>query len=393
MLKFKHCIFLITYSIIFLFFIINLPYIWSVIRRIVIILTPFIYGFIIAYIVNWPYEFFRKKIFFRKKSFNKISNKILLNKGSVLSISKKDKLLNLTSIVLSYSLLLGAFVFLIFAIVPQLFINLKQFADNFSRYSSSFLLWYRQFEKGLKLDLIPDDYIDQITKNSAVWLNKFIGRLFPSVFDFTKSFAISLYNWIIGIIISFYLIWNKEKLKNQLKMIATAYIPEKVTSSISRILFLTHDTFGKFLAGKIIDSFIVGILCFVGTSILRIPYTLLISTIITITNIIPFFGPFIGAIPCIIMLFIIDSTKALWFAIFILILQQVDGNIIGPKVLGNTVGISGMWIMFSVIIGGGIWGIPGMIVGVPIFAVIYTVISENIYNKNLENTMSLNNKK
>ena len=181
-------------------------------------------------------------------------------------------------------------------------------------------------------------------------------------------------------VISIYLIGSKEKLINQLRILAYTYIPQKFTGKVFRIINLTHENFGKFLAGKFIDSIIIGILCFIGVSILKIPYALLISVIVGITNIIPFFGPFMGAIPCIIMLLIIDHIKAVWFTIFIFVLQQIDANIIGPKVLGNTVGISGMWIMFSVIVGGGLFGVTGMILGVPVFAVIYTIISEHIYS-------------
>ena len=150
---------------------------------------------------------------------------------------------------------------------------------------------------------------------------------------------------------------------------------------------MSHNVFGKFIVGKIIDSLIIGILCFIGTSILAIPYALLISVVVGITNIIPFFGPFLGAIPSIFILIVIDPVKALWFAIFILILQQIDGNIIGPKILGNSVGISGIFIMFSVIIGGGLFGVPGMILGVPVFVVIYNIIG-NAINKRANEKLS-----
>lgn len=147
------------------------------------------------------------------------------------------------------------------------------------------------------------------------------------------------------------------------------------------ILNMSHNIFGKFMIGKIIDSFIIGLLCFLGTRLLNIPYSLLISVIVGITNIIPFFGPFLGAIPCILILLVIDPIKALWFSIFILILQQIDGNIIGPKILGNSIGISAIFIMFSVIVGGGLFGVLGMILGVPVFVVLYNLISTFINKK------------
>lgn len=361
MLKVKNLVFLTTYIVIIVFALLNVPYIWDIIKKFIMILMPFIYGIIIAYIINWPYKFFRKNLFKTK-------------------IKNDEKLVNMISISISYVLVFGVFIFLIVTILPEIVINLKQLIDNFSKYSDSFLIWTKNIENKSKIGLITDNYTDALVKNLTLWANKFVEKLFPSVFNFTKSFAISIYNLIIGIIISFYLIGSKEKLIKQFNMISKAYFPSKFIKNISKIFYLTHETFGKFLVGKIIDSIIVGILCFIGTSILQIPYTLLISAIVTMTNIIPFFGPFIGAIPCILLLLIIDPVKALWFTIFILILQQIDGNIIGPKVLGNTVGISGLWIMFSVIIGGGIFGIPGMIIGVPVFAVIYTILAEKTKN-------------
>lgn len=361
-LNLKNSIFLITYSVLIIFALLKFQFIINLFYRLILVLMPFIYGFIIAYIINWPYEFFKTKVLDPKINPNKDKNKLTKN----------------ISMVISYALIFGILAFLLITIIPQIIVNLNQFIDNFSRYSNSFLSWSRKLESKFKLNLISADYSDAILKNLSGFIDRFADILFPKVYNFTRTFALGIYNWIIGIIISIYLIGNKNKLLKQLKMLVSAYIPEKISKEVLKILLLSHITFGKFLIGKVFDSIIIGVLCFIGMSILKIPYTLLISTVIGITNIIPFFGPFIGAIPCIFILLIVDHVKALWFMIFILILQQIDGNIIGPKVLGNTVGISGMWIMFSVIIGGSLFGIPGMILGVPIFTVIYTLLSENI---------------
>lgn len=358
-LSLKNYVFLITYTIITLCLVLNFSYILGLLNKIILLLMPFIYGFIIAYIINWPYEFLKRYV-----------SKYIFNK----------KIVKFVSISLSYLLLFSIFLFVFVNIIPHIYINLVQFLDNLSEYTESFFIWSKNIENKFKLNLIPNDYINSMIKNLPNLVEKYIQAFLPNVFYFTKSFAIGIYNWIIGLIVSFYLIGSKEKLIYQLKILMYTYIPRKFCIKISKIINLTHATFGKFLIGKAIDSLIVGILCFLGASILQTPYTLLISVIIGITNIIPFFGPFIGAVPCIIILLIVNPMKAMWFTVFILILQQIDGNIIGPKILGNTVGISGLWIMFSVIIGGGLFGITGMIIGVPVFAVLYTIISECVYS-------------
>ena len=342
----------------------NIRFILQFSGKITFILMPFIYGFVIAYLINWPYKFFKDKIYEPR-----LNNKISI------------KAVNIISLISAYAVAFGILAFLMTIIVPQLVVSIEQFINNFSRYTDSLNTWTDEMSGKFRFSFLPPAQTETVIKNITAYLDKFADKLFPSVFNFTKSFAVGIYNFIIGIIISFYLLGTKDKLINQLKLFVSVYIPKEVLNKTLVILSLTHETFGKFIVGKFIDSSIIGVLCFIGMNILKIPYALLISVVVGITNIIPFFGPFIGAIPCIFILLIVDHIKAFWFAIFILILQQIDGNIIGPKVLGNTVGISGLWIMFSVIIGGGLLGVPGMIIGVPAFAVIYTIIAEAIRNR------------
>ena len=357
-LSIQKYIFLITYTALIFWTVLNFSHILGLLNKISLILLPFIYGFIIAYIINWPYKYIEKNL---------------------AKYLKSPKITKLISITISYLLLVSIFIFIFFAIIPQLYINVVQFLNNVSNYTDRFFIWSKTLERNFKLDLIPNDYLNNIIKSLPNLAEKAMQFFIPNIVNFTRNFAVGIYNWIIGLIISFYLIGSKDKLINQIKILASVYIPKKILMRILKITKLTHVTFGKFIVGKIIDSIIIGVLCFIGISILKIPYTLLISAIVAVTNIIPFFGPFIGAVPCIVVLLIINPLKAIWFAIFILILQQIDGNIIGPKILGNTVGISGLWIMFSVIIGGGLFGVTGMVIGVPIFAVIYTIISERVH--------------
>ena len=242
---------------------------------------------------------------------------------------------------------------------------------NSNNYISSFKSFIKETVSILHIKNLTQ--IDSLTEKIIALLSN--EGFIIKVFDFMKNFAMVTYNWVIGIIISFYFMFNKDDLLFKLKKLLKVCVNQRIYKNVVDVLNMSHNVFGKFIIGKIIDSLIIGVLCFIGTSILTIPYSLLISVIVGATNIIPFFGPFLGAIPCIIILLVINPIKALWFAIFILILQQIDGNIIGPKILGSSIGISAIFIMFSVILGGGMFGVPGMILGVPVFVVLYNLVA------------------
>lgn len=190
-------------------------------------------------------------------------------------------------------------------------------------------------------------------------------------------------NMLIGIVVAVYALIEKDVFVGQTKKLTyTLFKPERANSIIDTARH-GDKIFGGFLSGKILDSIIVGVITFICLSIFKMPYTLLISVIIGVTNIIPFFGPFIGAIPCAFFILLIDPVQCLWFVIFIVILQQIDGNIIGPKILGTTTGISEFWVTFALLLFGGLFGFIGMIIGVPLFAVIYYII-KNLVNKKIQ---------
>ena len=192
---------------------------------------------------------------------------------------------------------------------------------------------------------------------------------------------------IIAIILSVYIMFSKETLIAQLKKALYAMLKKETAAKLVRIARESHRIFSGFINGKLIDSLIIGILCFIGMSIIGFEFTLLISFIVGCTNVIPFFGPFFGAIPSILILLMVDPWQALWFAIFVLVLQQLDGNVIGPKILGDSTGLPALWVMFAILVGGGMFGVIGMFVGVPAFAVIYEFtreyFEERLKEKNL----------
>ena len=200
----------------------------------------------------------------------------------------------------------------------------------------------------------------------------------------------TILNVLVSVIVAVYLLNGKEVFLAQSKKIVIAKFSEETRNKIFDFFTFTNKTFGGFINGKIIDSIIIGILTYITMNIIGLPYPLLISAIIGITNIIPFFGPFIGAIPSAIIILTVDPIQAVYFALMILVIQQLDGNVIGPKILGGTVGLPSFWIMFAIIIGGGLFGFIGMVLGVPVFAIIYYYFSRHIVAKLDEKNMPSN---
>lgn len=208
-------------------------------------------------------------------------------------------------------------------------------------------------------------------------VNDFMSHLTEGVFNVVNE----VMNAVIGIIVSVYVLYSKEKFSMQSKKIIYALFKPSHANMILHLSIKSNTIFGGFIIGKIIDSAIIGALCFIGLSILDMPYTVLVSVIVGVTNVIPFFGPYIGAIPSTILIMLSDPKMGIYFILFILVLQQLDGNVIGPKILGDSTGLSAFWVMFSILLGGGLFGFVGMILGVPTFAVFYYIVNMLINNK------------
>ena len=193
--------------------------------------------------------------------------------------------------------------------------------------------------------------------------------------------VMGIYNLIIGIIVSVYIMGNMESFGAAVKRLLYCVFTVEAAEKIREAFVFVDKTFVGFINGKLLDSAIIGLICYIVCALLKMPYALLVSVIIGVTNIIPFFGPFIGAVPASIIILMVDPFKCLIFVIFIIILQQVDGNIIGPKILGSSIGINGFWVMFSIILGAGLFGFWGMLLGVPVFVVLYTAVNNHIVKK------------
>ena len=232
---------------------------------------------------------------------------------------------------------------------------------------------------------ILDGWINNFTDNAIAFVTDRILPEYGAIASSISSGVIGVINvvknFFIGIIICAYFLNSKETFAAQMKKVIMSVFRKETADEILEGAHFTNMTFGGFINGKIIDSLIIGILCFIFMSIFGWEYTLLISCIIGITNIIPFFGPFIGAIPSALLLLMVDTRQCIYFIIFILLLQQFDGNILGPKILGDSTGLASFWVLFSVLVGGGMFGFIGMVIGIPVFAIIYAYVTRAVNSK------------
>ena len=354
----------ISLSIIFFFLIYRFDGFGSAISTLTGILMPFIYGAVIAYLLkpvcNTIEAFLRRFI-----------------------PEKMKGLINALSV--TFTILFG--LLLIYAlcmmIIPQLITSVTTLYYTAQANITKFMYWANHvefFEQNTQImDLLNSAYDTVSTSIDTLVKTK----LLPSMQNIVSGAAIGVLNvvtvaknLIIGIIVAVYILASRKRFVQQAKMVLYSLVKPRWANLITEEVKYADRMFGGFINGKIMDSAIIGVLCYIGCLIFKFPSALLVSVIIGVTNVIPFFGPFIGAIPATLLILIQNPIKALWFVLFVLVLQQLDGNIIGPKILGNTTGLSSFWVLFAILLFGGLWGFAGMIVGVPLFAVIYDVIKK-----------------
>ena len=347
------------------------------IRRINKILSPVYVGFIIAYLFSPLLNMLENKVMYpilKKFRFIKEDNRMPLARG--LSII----MIIIFSIVLVYAviqIMLKQVIPSIISIVS----NINIYLNNITRWANKLL------EDNPDLNSFVMKDLNRFSDDIELWVNeKFksvTANVVTSLSQGFLSFLLKLWNFIIGFIISIYVLWSKERHVARTKKIVYSLFSRETANAIVEAFRYTHRTFIGFFFGKIVDSIIIGMICFIGCTLMQIPYAILVSIIVGVTNIIPFFGPYFGAIPSTILIFAFDPLhpgKALAFIIFIVILQQFDGNYLGPRILSTSTGLSGFWVIFSITLFGGLFKVFGMVIGVPVFAVLYAGFRQ--FNRN-----------
>ena len=341
------------------------------------IISPFIYGFVMAYLLSPIYNATVRGLY-------KLLGKYFKNKQRLFSFCK------LVASVVAVVCLIGAVAGLIALIVPQVIESLtgilKSLPQRLTQLSALFNdITSKMDNKRLAMKMseiyaqVQTNLIELAQTKLLPGMGTLVGQVSTQVLLTLKT----MMNVMIGVMACVYMLNSKERFQGQFKKVILATLPKEKAEAVFDFAKFTNRTFGGFINGKIIDSIIIGIICFILMEIFGFPYPILISAIIGITNVIPFFGPFIGAIPAAIIILLVSPIHALYFMVLIFVLQQVDGNIIGPTILGNTTGIASFWVLFSIVIGGGLFGFIGMVLGVPVFAIIYYYFSRSI-NKRLE---------
>ena len=363
----------IALSILFFFLLFRLKVVGQYLGAAINTLMPFIYGCVLAYLI---YPISQGITAYLDKLTGEKYTKFTLTAGIFTGL--------IVFVVAIYLLL--------WMLLPQLIDSIVSIVTGMPGMVDSLSKW---IETVLKNNPELQEVAATALQNSSLQLETWLtGTLIPKAQELITSLSASvvstlwgLFDFVIGIIVCVYVLSSADKLKRQAKMIVNALTSEKYAEKIFEVTYEMDQCFGGFIRGKLLDSLIIGILCFICVSIMKMPYPVLISTIVGVTNIIPFFGPFIGAIPSGILILTVDPMQALYFAIFIFVLQQFDGNILGPAILGQSTGLGSIWVLFSILIFGDMFGFVGMIIGVPTFAVVYYLISKYVFKKLHEKEM------
>ena len=332
------------------------------IGKLITILSPVSYGFVMAYVLSPVVNAVERLLYAGKR------------KG-------KRELVRAASILITWVVVAVCFYLLLSVLLPQLYASVVALVGNAENYYNTILRWVQKFlEDNPNAERWISAMMETYYHDMMQWLRNTLlpqvqGALASLTTTLTAGFLVIINffkNLLVGIIVSVYLLATKEAFAATGCKMAYSFFSQRRAAQIIDGAKAVNRIFSGFFRGKLLDSLIIGILCFLCSSALKFPYTPLISVVVGVTNIIPFFGPFLGAIPCAFIILLDSPLQCLYFILFIIVLQQFDGNILGPKILGDSTGLSSFWVIVAILVGGGLWGILGMFIGVPLFACLYT---------------------
>ena len=353
----------------------KLPTIANFLLLFLSILSPFIWGLLITCLLSPGMHLFERKIF------------VPLVERFLPEYSKKKSLIRVLSIALALLLAFAIVITLLMMVLPQMYESIESIVKSFPDYVNRVVQWMNgTLRENPELKKMLSSMLGDISESLTTWFQTNVlssmNNVLSSVSTSVYKIVIELLNILIGVVISCYLLFNKEHFGGSMRKLLYSIFNEKHVLSIYEVANDINTAFMSFINGKLLNSLIIGFLCCICCAIMRMPYVVLVSVIVGVTDIIPFFGPFIGAVPCALIIFMVSPLKCLIFVIFIIVLQQVDGNIIGPKILGSTTGLSGFWVMFAILVGQGFFGIVGLVLGVPVMSIVYAMV-KSLIEKNL----------
>lgn len=354
----------ITYAALLLFVVVKFDWVSAIIGNTMHILSPFFLGIVLAFVLNKPMEFF-------KKLFSKKIKKEGTAKGMAITVSY---------------LLFALIIFLvIWFIVPPLVTNINMFVSKASGYIAKIERWLYDVSYKLKLPNLDMQNIfvqlSDIIQTVSTYIVNYLGDIVPRLISVTTNLVNVVFNMVITIVFSINLLAGKERLIKQLALLNEAYINPKYAKKNVKIAKLVNEIFGKYLIGQVTEACILGGLCFIGMKIFRFDYAILISTLIAVTALIPVAGAWIGGGLSFLLLALVSPINAVMFFIYLTVLQQLENNLIYPRVVGSSIGLPGIWVIFAVTVGGGLFGLPGIMLSVPTMSVIYALIGQNVKNR------------
>jgi len=361
------------------------------------ILRPIIIGGIIAFALNRPLNFFHAKyrmlFAFIKKTFRK-------KKRPSKRQQKPDKLPFILACVTTYLISFAFLTGIVLFIIPQISDSINLFSSNINIYIDNLMRFVETYKLTSIVNLFGFDInITQMLEDVIAKLQKelsgivdYIPNVLETTVDITSKIINGILDFLIGLVFSLYILLDKHKLKNNAIIVTQFVLKGDKYKTFAKIVRLSYNSFANFISGQFIEAIILGVLCFIGMSIFGFDYAPLISVIIGVTNVIPYVGPIIGTIPSAAILLLVNPIDALWFVIFIIVIQQIDSNLIYPKVVGTSVGLPALWVLVAITIGGGLGGVIGMVVGVPVLSVIYVLLGEKIHKVKSENKEKRENK-
>lgn len=351
-----------AFSILFYLILKNFNAVTSAFSWVAGLMGSFLIGVCIAFVLNVLMNLFELKLFPRIKVFDR---------------PKLKKFKRPTALVLTLLVFFGIVTILISFIIPQFVESAKMLGANMNGYIASAETFLNGMLERFGISTNLNETIAELFTSISSYIIKFVETAAPKLIEATISFGTGVLNAFIGFIFAIYMLASKESLLHNAKRLIYAFLPLKAADYTKSVYRLVKTRFTGFVAGQLTEAVIVGVLCFIGMSIGRMEYALLISVIIAVTNMIPVIGPIIGAIPGALIMLLVDPVKALWFVLFIVVLQQVESNLIYPKVVGDSIGLPGIWVLFAIIVGGNLFGFLGVLLGVPVFAVIYTLLGKH----------------
>ena len=362
----KTIIELIIFTVVIIFAFVNIEALWSFITYIIKIFMPFIIGVMIAFVLNVLLNVVENKLF---KKLNEKNGKVW------------KKIKRPTSLITTFIIIIALIAFILGLLIPQLKNTATIFTENFDSYKKESIKILDKIGIDDKDIKVLNKNIEKIKGEVTSYVGDNKQEIVQTTFGVASSVVGTITSLVLGIVFAIYILAKKEDLARQSKKILKAYFPEKKEKRIREIADLSNKTFGNFISGQCLEALIIGVLCFIGMFILQIPYASTISVLVGFTALIPVFGAFIGTVIGAFLILMVDPTKAIIFIIFILILQQLEGNLIYPKVVGKSVGLPGIWVMVAVTVGASIAGVLGMLLSVPICSVLYSILKTDVNNR------------